>query len=111
MPEGRIITASLLKITCSSSPMERITSSTSFSYGCQVATIDSPTDKGFTPRRRSFSTKAAGGASAPKRFFFGGRIVKQRPIFNDREVEKRGFRKNAQQFRKFAPRGQHQFAS
>ena len=70
MPEGKIITAPLLKITWRSRPSSRITSSTTFSFGSQVATMTRPTDSGATRRRISSATSASGGGSARARSSF-----------------------------------------
>ena len=45
-PAGRTMTAPLLKVICNSSPSSRIASRTAVSFGCQVATIERPTDSG-----------------------------------------------------------------
>jgi hypothetical protein len=62
IPEGSTITEPLLKITCSSRPSWRMASSTSPSWGVEVATMAFPTDRGM-PDRSSRRTNSAGGGS------------------------------------------------
>ena len=54
-PEGRIITAPLLKMTCSSSPSSAMSASAVASCGCHVATITRPRATGPATRARSAS--------------------------------------------------------
>ena len=62
-PGGKHITAPLLKMICHSSPSSWIASSTLVSLGCQVATIDRPSDKGVTSRRRNAAMNSTGGGA------------------------------------------------
>ena len=69
-PGGSTMTAPLLNTICSSSPCSRIASSTSFSLGSQVATMERPTESGVTPFLRKVSTNAGDGSGPSGVSFF-----------------------------------------
>ena len=71
-PLGRIITASLLKMICSSSPSRRIVSSTATSWGTMVATMTRPVQYGTPAARRPVSRLGGGGSARSSTRFARG---------------------------------------
>ena len=109
-PDGSTITAPLLKMTCSSSPRSRITSSTAVSCGSQVATMTWPTESGRCRAARSASTNSSAAARRARRAAVGGR-VEQRAVLGDDALEELDCGKDREQLVELAAGDEHELAA